>query len=71
VPQRFIPELIAWHRKGLFPCDCMVRLYDFDDINREVADARRGETIKPVLRIADSQVERHFSKVPVDLRFRR
>jgi aryl-alcohol dehydrogenase len=53
VPQRFIPDLIELHRAGKFPFDRLVKFYDFADINRAMADARRGETIKPVLRISD------------------
>jgi hypothetical protein len=30
-----------------------VKFYDFGDINRAMTDARRGDTIKPVLRIGD------------------
>ncbi len=53
VPQQFIPRLISLWRKGLFPFDRLVRFYGFEDVNRAVADARRGATIKPVLRIGD------------------
>ncbi|MEW6444262.1 MAG: NAD(P)-dependent alcohol dehydrogenase [bacterium] len=51
VPQRFIPDLIGLYRAGEFPFDRLVKLYDFGDINRAMADARRGDTVKPVLRI--------------------
>ena len=51
VPQAFIPKLIALWRKGLFPFDRLVKFYDFEDINRAIAEARRGLAIKPVLRI--------------------
>ena len=52
VPQDFIPKLIAWYRAGQFPFERLVRFYDFGEINRAMADARRGDTIKPVLRIS-------------------
>ena len=52
VPQQFIPKLIALWRKGLFPFDRLVKFYDLKDINRAIADANRGSTIKPVLRIS-------------------
>ncbi len=52
VPQRFIPELIRLFRAGKFPFDRLVKIYDFGDINRAIADAKRGATIKPVLRIS-------------------
>ena len=54
VPQRFIPELIELYLAGEFPFDRLVKFYDFSDINRAMADARRADTIKPVLRISGS-----------------
>lgn len=53
VPRQFIPRLTALYRKGVFPFDRLVTFYDFDDINRAMDDARRGHTIKPVLRIGN------------------
>jgi len=52
VPQRFIPRLIALWRSGRFPIERLVRPYPFGAINRAIADARRGRTIKPVLRMS-------------------
>ncbi|MCX5835141.1 MAG: zinc-binding dehydrogenase, partial [Deltaproteobacteria bacterium] len=52
VPQIFIPKLIALSRKGLFPFDRLEKFYDFGQINRAMADARRGHSIKPVLRVS-------------------
>jgi len=54
VPQVFIPQLIQLYQKGQFPFDRLVKFYDFSDINRAMADARRGDTIKPVLRISEA-----------------
>jgi aryl-alcohol dehydrogenase len=51
VPQHFIPQLIDLYRAGQFPFDRLVKFYDFKEINRAIADSRRGDTIKPVLRI--------------------
>lgn len=51
VPQQFIPQLIDLYRAGRFPFDRLLRFYDFADINRAMADARNGVTVKPVLRI--------------------
>ena len=51
VPQQFIPKLIELHQAGQFPFDRLVKFYDFSEINRAIADAKRGDTIKPVLRI--------------------
>ena len=49
VPQVFIPKLIDFHLRGLFPFEKMVKFYDFKDINSAVADSHSGKTIKPVL----------------------
>jgi len=51
VPQRFIPKLIALWRSGRFPIERLVRPYAFAAINRAIADARRGRTIQPMLRM--------------------
>jgi aryl-alcohol dehydrogenase len=53
VPQLFIPRLIALYQAGLFPFDRIVKFYDFNDINQAIADAKRGDTIKPVLRVSN------------------
>lgn len=58
VPRRFIPDLIRLYPAGKFPFDRRVKFYDFGDINRAMADARRGDTVKPVLRISASQETR-------------
>jgi aryl-alcohol dehydrogenase len=54
VPQLFIPQLIEMYRAGVFPFDRLISLYDFDQINDAVADAQRGDAIKPVLRVRNS-----------------
>jgi aryl-alcohol dehydrogenase len=54
VPQRFIPKLIGLYNAGQFPFDRLIRFYDFSEINRAMADARRGDTIKPVLRVSEA-----------------
>jgi aryl-alcohol dehydrogenase len=52
VPQLFIPKLIALYQAGQFPFDRLIKFYDFHEVNRAIAEARRGDTIKPVLRIS-------------------
>jgi aryl-alcohol dehydrogenase len=54
IPQRFIPRMIELYRTGLFPFDRLVKFYDFGEINEAIADAKRGDTIKPVLRISEA-----------------
>lgn len=51
VPQTFIPELIKLYKEGRFPFDRLIRYYEFAEINRAIADSKKGSTIKPVLRI--------------------
>jgi hypothetical protein len=53
VPQRFIPKLISLHRAGRFPFDRLIKLYGFNEINKAIADAKHGHTIKPVLRVSE------------------
>ncbi len=52
VPQLFIPKLIELYQTGKFPFDRLIKFYDFSDVNQAIADAKRGDTIKPVLRIS-------------------
>jgi aryl-alcohol dehydrogenase len=52
VPQHFIPKLIQLYQAGKFPFDRLEKFYDFRDINQAIADSKRGDTIKPVLRIS-------------------
>jgi aryl-alcohol dehydrogenase len=52
VPQHFIPKLIKFYQAGEFPFDRLIKFYDFGDINQAIADAKRGDTIKPVLQIS-------------------
>ncbi len=51
VPQSFIPKMIAMYQAGQFPFDRLVKFYDFPEINRAIAAAKRGDIIKPVLRL--------------------
>jgi aryl-alcohol dehydrogenase len=51
VPQQFIPKLIKFYQAGNFPFNRLVKYYRFSEINRAIADAKRGGTIKPVLRM--------------------
>ncbi|GAA2266470.1 NAD(P)-dependent alcohol dehydrogenase [Streptomyces amakusaensis] len=49
VPALFIPQLIDFHRAGLFPFDRLIRTYPFEDINKAAEDCKSGRTVKPVL----------------------
>jgi aryl-alcohol dehydrogenase len=57
VPQEFIPKLIALHRKGLFPFERLERHYEFRQINRAIADARCGRTVKPVIHMTEAPAQ--------------
>jgi aryl-alcohol dehydrogenase len=52
VPKLFIPKLIHLYLAGKFPFDQLIKFYKFKDIHRAIADAKRGDTIKPVLRMS-------------------
>jgi aryl-alcohol dehydrogenase len=54
VPQLFIPKLIELYQEGRFPFDRLLKFYAFSDVNRAIADAKSGDTIKPVLRISEA-----------------
>jgi aryl-alcohol dehydrogenase len=49
VPREFLPKLIEWQQKGLFPYEKFITTYDFADINKAFGDAEAGTAIKPVL----------------------
>ncbi|MEG3134501.1 NAD(P)-dependent alcohol dehydrogenase [Rouxiella sp. T17] len=49
VAQEFLPQLITYWQQGEFPLEQLITYYDFDDINRAVRDAKRGNVIKAVL----------------------
>ena len=51
VPQLFIPQLVEYYKKGLFPFDKLVRFYSFSEINQAFEDSKNGSTIKPILKI--------------------
>ena len=62
IPQIFIPRLIRLYRSGRFPFDRLLKFYEFKDINRAMNDSRSGKTIKPVLLMSTSVVDRLSSR---------
>jgi aryl-alcohol dehydrogenase len=52
VPLQFIPTLIQLYHQGRFPFNRLVKYYPLRQINRAIADSKRGSTIKPVLLIS-------------------
>jgi aryl-alcohol dehydrogenase len=53
VPQIFIPKLIEYYQKGLFPFDKLVTYYNFEDINQAFEDTKNGKVIKAILKMND------------------
>lgn len=51
VPNVFIPQLVDYYKKGLFPFDKLVKFYDFEDLNEAFEDSKNGVTIKPIVKI--------------------
>ncbi|KIL48395.1 NAD(P)-dependent alcohol dehydrogenase [Jeotgalibacillus campisalis] len=51
IPQLFIPQLVDYYKRGLFPFDKLVKLYEFDQINEAFEDSKKGTAIKPIVKI--------------------
>ncbi|MYU24735.1 MULTISPECIES: NAD(P)-dependent alcohol dehydrogenase [unclassified Streptomyces] len=51
--QRLVPALLALWRQGRFPFDELVDTFDFEDIEGALEASRRGDVIKPVVRMPD------------------
>lgn len=51
--QDLIPALIDLYKQGRFPLDRLITTYDFDDLDRSIADAATGSTIKAVLTLPE------------------
>lgn len=50
-PETFLPKLVDLMMDGKLPVERMMTWYELADINRAAADAVKGTTIKPVLRM--------------------
>lgn len=48
VPKVFIPRLVDFWKRGLFPFDRLIRTYSIDEINQAEADSISGHSVKPV-----------------------
>ncbi|WP_203333581.1 NAD(P)-dependent alcohol dehydrogenase [Planococcus beigongshangi] len=51
VPQVFIPRLVDYYKRGMFPFDKLTKIYDFDQINEAFEDSKNGTSIKPIVKI--------------------
>jgi len=50
VPKIFIPKLVDFYTRGLFPFDKLIKFYNLDEINNAFEDSRSGFTIKPIIK---------------------
>ncbi|MCL2392519.1 MAG: NAD(P)-dependent alcohol dehydrogenase [Oscillospiraceae bacterium] len=50
-PKVFIPEIMNHYINGRFPFDKLITYYDFDAINKAMADSLSGKAIKAVLKM--------------------
>lgn len=51
VPQIFIPQLLEYYQKGMFPFDKLITYYSFDDIEQAFKDTHDGKVIKAILKM--------------------
>jgi len=51
IPQIFIPELLEYYKKGIFPFDKLITYYNFKDINQAFEDVHKGKVIKAILKM--------------------
>lgn len=49
VPPVYIPKLVEMQRKGDFPVDKIVKIYDYKDFGKALHDLHEGTTTKPVI----------------------
>ncbi|MFS0783154.1 NAD(P)-dependent alcohol dehydrogenase [Bacillus sp. 1P06AnD] len=49
VPQLFIPKLVDFYQKGLFPFDKLVKFYPFKEVAQAFEDSKSGKVIKPII----------------------
>ncbi|WP_122790098.1 NAD(P)-dependent alcohol dehydrogenase [Intestinibacillus sp. Marseille-P6563] len=51
IPKVFIPKLLDYYKKGMFPFDKLIKFYPFEQINEAFAESGEGKCIKAVLRM--------------------
>jgi Zn-dependent alcohol dehydrogenase len=49
VPQKYIPQMIAWHRQGKFPFDKFMKQYPAEQFMEAIDGMHTGEIIKPII----------------------
>ncbi|MGL6160155.1 NAD(P)-dependent alcohol dehydrogenase [Microbulbifer sp.] len=50
-PDIFIPELIDYYRRGLFPIERLVEFFDLENINEAIEAGESGRVVKPIVRM--------------------
>ena len=51
IPKDFLPKLMDYHKKGMFPFDKLIKFYPFEQINEALEESHQGKCIKAVLRM--------------------
>ena len=51
IPKLFIPKLLDYYKKGMFPFDKLVKFYPFEEINQAFEESGSGKCIKAILRM--------------------
>ncbi len=51
IPKLFLPTLLEYYKKGMFPFDKLIKFYPFEQINEAQADSDAGKCIKAVVRM--------------------
>ncbi|MDO5140550.1 MAG: NAD(P)-dependent alcohol dehydrogenase [Eubacteriales bacterium] len=51
IPKEFLPKLLDYYKRGMFPFDKLIKYYSFDQINEAQAESDAGKCIKAVLRM--------------------
>ena len=48
-PDKFVPQMLDYYKKGKFPFDKLITKFRFDQINEAMHAAEKGDVVKPVL----------------------
>lgn len=51
IPKEFLPKLIDYYHRGMFPVDKLIKFYPFEQINEAQAESDAGKCIKAVLKM--------------------
>lgn len=51
IPKEFLPKLLDYYKRGMFPFDKLIKYYPFEQINEAQAESDAGKCIKAVLRM--------------------